>query len=238
MLRRNAPTPTDDAPDEPTRPPADRRRRRTRAAAEPGPRHACRSSGITRRRLATLLGALLAAWIVIVFARQVGEASAGDRSSRDDGRATTRTRTAEVAGLERELDADPATGVRPPAGARLRPRRTDGDRRSRSIRTRRRCPTNAPGSAALRVGASVAGQPARTLADAPVRPGRLTDRRRAPGATARMQLTRANRHDRALPPPTSVGSRQRPSVQGRDLMTVLHTADRAVPGSNWPATRW
>ena len=32
-------------------------------------------AGLTRRRIALLLGALLAAWVVVLFARQVGEAS-------------------------------------------------------------------------------------------------------------------------------------------------------------------
>jgi hypothetical protein len=35
-------------------------------------------AGITRRRMATLLGVLLAVWIVVVFARQVSEASAAN----------------------------------------------------------------------------------------------------------------------------------------------------------------
>ena len=58
--------------------------------------------GITRRRAAILLGALLAGWIIILFARQVSEASAAT------GRAETMVadnaaRRSEVAGLEREL---------------------------------------------------------------------------------------------------------------------------------------
>lgn len=59
-------------------------------------------AGISQRRMATLLGALVAGWIIIVFARQVGDASAAS------GRAEAMTagnisRHAEVAGLEREL---------------------------------------------------------------------------------------------------------------------------------------
>ena len=58
--------------------------------------------GITRRRAAILLGALLAGWIIILFARQVSEASAAT------GRAETMVaenaaRKSEIAGLEREL---------------------------------------------------------------------------------------------------------------------------------------
>src|SRR4051812_26200075 len=32
-------------------------------------------AGLTRRRIALLIGALVAAWVVVLFARQVGEAS-------------------------------------------------------------------------------------------------------------------------------------------------------------------
>ena len=59
-----------------------------RAPDEPrrnGPRDAARATadlsslavaGLTRRRMATIIGALIAVWIVVVFARQVGSASA------------------------------------------------------------------------------------------------------------------------------------------------------------------
>lgn len=58
--------------------------------------------GITRRRMAGLLGVLLAAWIVVVFARQVSEASAA--TSRAEAMIDVNaTKRAEVAGLEREL---------------------------------------------------------------------------------------------------------------------------------------
>lgn len=60
-------------------------------------------AGITRRRLAGLIGAMLAVWIVVVFARQVGEAQAA--ASRAEQLATDNvTLSAEVAGLARELD--------------------------------------------------------------------------------------------------------------------------------------
>lgn len=59
-------------------------------------------AGITRRRLATILGVLLAAWIVVVFARQVGEAAAatGRAEAMIEANATMRF---EIAGLEAEL---------------------------------------------------------------------------------------------------------------------------------------
>ena len=60
-------------------------------------------AGITRRRLAGLIGAMLAVWIVVVFARQVGEAQAA--ASRAEQLATDNvTQSAEVARLARELD--------------------------------------------------------------------------------------------------------------------------------------
>jgi cell division protein FtsB len=60
--------------------------------------------GITRRRVAFLLGAIVAVWIVIVFARQVGEAStaaarAAQIEQQNDALAAT------VDGLHRELDS-------------------------------------------------------------------------------------------------------------------------------------
>ena len=59
--------------------------------------------GITRRRMAALIGVLLAAWIVILFARQVGEAQAA--TSRAETLAVgNRSLQLEVAALERELD--------------------------------------------------------------------------------------------------------------------------------------
>jgi cell division protein FtsB len=60
-------------------------------------------AGITRRRVAILASAMLAAWIVIVFARQVGEASAATARAGDIASANAALRI-EVAALERELD--------------------------------------------------------------------------------------------------------------------------------------
>lgn len=60
-------------------------------------------AGITQRRLAIVLGALVAAWMVLLFARQVGEASAA--SARAEAMiAENAARYAEIAALERELD--------------------------------------------------------------------------------------------------------------------------------------
>jgi hypothetical protein len=60
-------------------------------------------AGITQRRIAIVLGALIAAWIVLLFARQVGDASAA--SSRAEAMiAENAVRHSAIAGLERELD--------------------------------------------------------------------------------------------------------------------------------------
>ncbi len=60
-------------------------------------------AGITRRHLAGLIGVLVAVWIVVVFARQVGEAQAAASRAEQIARDNV-TLTTEVAGLARELD--------------------------------------------------------------------------------------------------------------------------------------
>jgi hypothetical protein len=105
MLRRHAPAPPEDATDELGDEPI--------AGAAPtgfqpfgpgGPDlSALPIAGITQRRLAIILGALVAAWMVLLFARQVGEASAA--SARAEAMiAENAARQAEIAALERELD--------------------------------------------------------------------------------------------------------------------------------------
>jgi len=98
MLRRFFPTPTEDAPSEtdPTSPAGGRG-----AAGEPD-LATLPIVGITRRRMGILLGVLLVAWIVILFARQVTDAAAA--TSRAEAMiATNATKRAEVDALEREL---------------------------------------------------------------------------------------------------------------------------------------
>ncbi len=59
-------------------------------------------AGLTRRRIGLLLAAIVAAWVIVLFARQVGEAS--EASSRADAmRAANVSLQTDVAGLEREL---------------------------------------------------------------------------------------------------------------------------------------
>ena len=61
-------------------------------------------AGLTRRRVAMIASAMLAAWIVIAFARQVAEAS--DASTRAQDIATGNALLSlEVAAMERELEA-------------------------------------------------------------------------------------------------------------------------------------
>ena len=101
MSRRPTLEPLDDAPD-PGRP--------APGTAEPdGPTTAVIDlsalpiAGITRRRVAVMASVLLAAWIIIAFARQVGEASDATGRAQDlaTGNAALRL---EIASMERELD--------------------------------------------------------------------------------------------------------------------------------------
>ena len=102
LLRpRGAPSIDDDAPDS--------------AVAEPvavAPTPAAASAlgsladlpvaGLTRRRIAILIGALVAAWVIVLFARQVGEAS--EATARADAMRTANVRLeGEVSALESEL---------------------------------------------------------------------------------------------------------------------------------------
>jgi cell division protein FtsB len=108
MLRRPVAPPPQDELEEAVDAPAD--------AASTGRRRPARESvsdlpdlsslgiaGLTRRRVAWILGAVLAAWIVVVFARQVGDASAAtarvEQMTIDNATLST-----DVAALSRELD--------------------------------------------------------------------------------------------------------------------------------------
>ena len=99
MVRRHDPTPTEDAPDEMDMTPS-----AGALAVAPGePDLAALSiAGITRRRMAVGLGILLAAWIVIVFARQVSEASAATGKA-EAMIATNAAKQHEIDALEGEL---------------------------------------------------------------------------------------------------------------------------------------
>ena len=154
MLRRFFQTPLDDAPDETDA--------TTSAAVGPGSSGepdlvALPIVGITRRRAAILLGALLAGWIVILFARQVSEASAAT------GRAETMVadnaaRRSEIAGLERELQRiqQQRFVVQQARGYGLGGPREIAFTLGASAPS---LPPDAPGSAGLRVGAQTSTTP-------------------------------------------------------------------------------
>jgi hypothetical protein len=147
MVRRMPPPPPEDDPDDeiegsPNDP----------VAGSGGPDLAALPiAGISQRRMATLLGALVAAWIIVLFARQVGDASAA--SARAEAMiADNATRHAQVAGLEREL-----ARIQLPHFALLQAR-ADGLGGHNEIAFTLDpgappLPSDAPGSAGLRVGA-------------------------------------------------------------------------------------
>ena len=131
-------------------------------------------AGISQRRMAMLLGALVAAWIIVLFARQVGDAAAA--SARAEAMiADNAARHAQVAALDREL-----ARIQQPRFVLLQARAHGLGGHNEIAFTldpgapplaRRR---SGLGRAAGR-GAGV-GQPARSLADPALRLGRLTGR--------------------------------------------------------------
>jgi cell division protein FtsB len=108
-------------------------------------------AGITRRRVGWLTAALVSAWIVVVFARQAGDAAAAagrvDQMVEDN-----RTLAAEVASLEQELQT-----IEKPAYIAQRARAYRiGSGREVPFTLDSSVPApaaDAPGSAALRLGA-------------------------------------------------------------------------------------
>jgi cell division protein FtsB len=114
-------------------------------------------AGLTQRRMAILLGVLIAAWVVILFARQVGDAAAA--SSRAEAMiAENAARHAEIAGLERELNRIQQRRYI------LQQARAHGLGGHNEIAftldpAAPPLPADAPGSAALRVGAPISISP-------------------------------------------------------------------------------
>ncbi len=146
MLRRFFPTPTDDAPDETEATPSSG----AVSSGEPG-LAALPVVGITRRRAAILIGVLLVAWVVILFARQVSEASAS--TGRAEAMiAANEQKRAELAGLERELER---IGQQPFIEQEARAYGLGGSKEIAFTLDAGAPPLDAgaPGSAALRVGA-------------------------------------------------------------------------------------
>jgi len=158
MFRRTAPPPPEDASDET----GDDSSLEPSTGFQPfgpgGPDLAALPiAGITQRRMAILLGALVAAWIVLLFARQVSEASAA--SSRAEAMiAENAVRHAQIAALERELER-----IQQPRFI-LQQARAHGLGGHNEIAftldpDAPALPADAPGSAALRVGAPPAVSP-------------------------------------------------------------------------------
>jgi cell division protein FtsB len=100
MLRRSPHPPTDEPPDD-ARPAAASGDPATRVA-EPDLR-ALPIAGFTRRRVAMVLGTLLVAYVVVIFARQVSEASAASARAQSMV-AENAAKQAEIAALEHELE--------------------------------------------------------------------------------------------------------------------------------------
>ncbi len=105
MVRRSTPTPLDDVAEPAVVRAADASARdHGEAAVRDLPDlSSLPVAGLTRRRLAGIIGALLAAWIVIVFARQVGDAAAATARV-EQMTADNSVRSKEVVALARELD--------------------------------------------------------------------------------------------------------------------------------------
>jgi len=154
MLRRMLHPPTDDAPDDPDRPPA--ADDRGMQVSEPD-LAALPVVGITRRRIAIGLGVLLAVWIVVVFARQVSEAAAATGRA-ESMLAANAAKRAEIDSLEGELTQiqDPHYVLQQARAYRL------GDPHEIPFTLAPGAPTlgpDAPGSAALRVGGTTSVSP-------------------------------------------------------------------------------
>lgn len=109
-------------------------------------------AGITRRHIAGLLGALLAAWVIVLFVRQVGDAAAA--TTRAERIAAENTAIiAQVDALQRELDL---IGRDRFVNQQARGYGLGGDREVAFTLdpAAPALPADAPGSAALRVGAA------------------------------------------------------------------------------------
>ena len=109
-------------------------------------------AGITRRHIAGALGALLAAWVIILFVRQVGDAAAATTRAEQIA-AENAAIIAQVDALERELDL---IGHDRFVNQQARGYGLGGDREIAFTLdpAAAALPDDAPGSAALRVGAA------------------------------------------------------------------------------------
>ena len=110
-------------------------------------------AGLTRRRIALLLGALIAAWVIVLFARQVGEASDASTLAADM-RASNTALAATVNALKDELVLIQRQEY---IQQQAREYRLGGTRELPFILAddAPALPAGAPGSAAARLGATV-----------------------------------------------------------------------------------
>jgi hypothetical protein len=91
--------PSDEAPDDsPVVSPREATRRRPPPSLE-----GFAVAGFTRRRVAWLVGAMVVAWILVVFARQMGDAAAKSAEA-DRARLANAELAADVSSLQRELE--------------------------------------------------------------------------------------------------------------------------------------
>jgi hypothetical protein len=154
MVRRPSPTPNEDAPDDTASTPS--QGDRVRASSEPD-LATLPIVGLTRRRMAILLGVALAAWVIILFARQVTDAAAA--TGRAEAMvAANDARRAEVDGLQRELEL-----IQQPAFVNQEARAYSlGGAHEIPFSLAQGAPplpADAPGSAALRIGAPISVSP-------------------------------------------------------------------------------
>ncbi len=113
-------------------------------------------AGFTRRRVAWLIGAMVVAWILVVFARQMGDAATKSAEA-DRARLANAGLVADVSSLQRELELVQRQAYieQQAHGLGL------GQARDRAFALEAGAPPlppDAPGSAAVRLGA-VAGSP-------------------------------------------------------------------------------
>ena len=109
-------------------------------------------AGLTRRRIALAIGALVAAWVLVQFARQVGDASVAVARA-DAVRASNDTLSGQVAALQRELSL---VAQRPYVEQQARRYRL-GDPAEIPFRLADDAPplaANAPGTASVKLGAA------------------------------------------------------------------------------------
>ena len=110
-------------------------------------------AGITRRRMAGVIGGLLAVWIIIVFTRQVGDAAAATTRA-DEIAQGNQARQGQVAALERDLEVI-ARGRYVDQQARGYGMGSDTEIPFSLAPGAPALPDDAPGSAAVRVGADL-----------------------------------------------------------------------------------